>query len=102
MREVKVVFLTEETLANLSSYYSFRHPCVLFRPAVEGVKKLAFSHHEAYKIRSRLHRLPQELEQMATWKLPPPAIDEEPEDPLLARLNDPSVQMNLLKRLKRS
>lgn len=102
MREAKVVFLTEEALTNLSAYYAFRHPCLLLRPTAEGIKKLAFSHHEAFKIRSRLHRLPQELEQMATWKLPPPATDEEPDDPLLARLNDSSVQIRLLKRLKRS
>ena len=101
MRDVKVVFLTEETLTSLSSNFPFRYPFVLLRPAVDNVKKLPFSHHEAYKIRSRLHRLPQELEKMTEWEFPPPTVDDEPEDPFLARLNQSSVQIHLLKRLKR-
>ena len=88
-------------MANLGSCYPFRHPCVLLRPVVEGIKKIPASHHEAYKIRSRLHRLPQELEKMATWKLPQTVAEEEHEDPMLARLNDSEIQVDLLKRLKR-
>ncbi|KAI9561820.1 hypothetical protein GHT06_012781 [Daphnia sinensis] len=102
MREVKVVVLTEETLTNLRNVYAYRHPCVLLRPAADGTKKIHSSHHEAYKIRSRLHRLPDELEKMDCWKFPPPTEEKVPEDHLLARLNQSIVQMNLLKRLKRS
>lgn len=102
MREVKVVFLTEETLTNLRNVYAYRHPCVLLRPAADGTKKIPANHHEAYKIRSRLHRLPDELEKMDCWKFPPPTEEKVPEDHLLVRLNQPTVQMNLLKRLKRS
>lgn len=99
MREVKTVFLTEEALS--SANFPFRHPFLLLRPAVDHIKKLPPSHHEAHKIRSRLHRLPEELERMTDWKFPPPAVDEEPEDPFLTQLTKPSVQINLLKRLKR-
>ncbi|XP_057376353.1 uncharacterized protein LOC130697467 [Daphnia carinata] len=102
MCEVKVVFLTEETLTNLRNVYAYRHPCVLLRPAAGGIKKIPLDHHEAYKIRSRLHRLPDELEKMDHWQFPPPAEEKVPEDPLLVRLNESTVQMNLLKRLKRS
>lgn len=102
MKDVKAVFLSEETLANLRSFYTYRHPCVLLRPAAEGVKKVEASHHEAYKIRSRLHRLPEELEKMDNWKFPESIEEEIQDDPLVARLNNPSVQMSLLKRLKRS
>ena len=102
MKEVKVIFLSEETLANLRSFYTYRHPCVLLRPAAEGIKKVEASHHEAYKIRSRLHRLPEELDKMDNWKFPEPIEEEHQEDPLVVRLNQSSVQMSLLKRLKRS
>lgn len=102
LREVKVVFLTDETLTNLRHVYTYRHPCILLRPAANGVKKIPVYHHEAYKIRSRLHRLPDELEKMDSWKFPPPTEEKVPDDHLLVRLNEPLVQMNLLKRLKRS
>ena len=100
LKEIRVVFLANETFTNLDKTYPKRLPCVLLRPSTDGLKKIPANHHEAEKISSRLHRLPDALEKMVEWKRPP-ATTSEHEDDLLTRLIDPSVQENLLKRLKR-
>lgn len=106
LKEVKIVFVPQETFSGLGSAYRYRYPCIFLRPSVYGggsggVKKVPAGHHEAVKIRSRLHRLPEALEQMTAWRLPPLPAEEVPDDLLLARLSNPDVQIDLLKRLKR-
>ena len=95
---MRVIFLADETFEKLNEIYPKRYPCVLLLPS-DIVRKLPANHHEAVKIRSRLHRLPDALEQMKHWQRPPGVGEHD--DLLLARLSDPGVQQSLLKRLRR-
>ena len=105
LRDVKVMFMEDNVFSSMGTAYPFRYPCILLRihnssaGMAESLKRIPSDHHEPVKIRSRLHRLPQVLEDMKNWKLPP-TFQEDPQD-LLTRLVDPTVQLNLLKRLKK-
>ena len=72
LREVKVLFVSTDLFDALGSSYAFRYPCILLHihsGNVSGaVKKIPAHHHEAIKIRSRLHRLPDILHEMKTWR----------------------------------
>jgi len=100
-----VVFCEKENFATLGSTYPFQYPCVLLRPAHDSERKkiirIRANHHEAAKIRSRLHRLPDALEEMKLWKPLPAVEDEEAVDMLLADLMNPVVQLQLLSNLNR-
>ena len=56
--------------------YPFRYPCIMLRfhsgggVMTEKLRKIPADHHEAVKIRSRLHRLPLVLEEMKSWRFP--------------------------------
>lgn len=95
-----MVFVAQDLFEGTN--YPYRCPCILLRPSSnDGLKKVPTDHHEAIKIRSRLHRLPEALEEMINWRFPPLHAEEQPDDPLFTRLCDPEVQSSLLKRLKR-
>ena len=102
-----MVFCEKENFTTLGSTYPFQYPCVLLRPAPyhdsepKKIIRIRANHHEAAQIRSRLHRLPDALEEMKLWKPLPAAEGEEPVDMLLADLMNPVVQLQLLSNLKR-
>lgn len=69
-----MLLVAAEAFDAVGASYPFRHPCILLRfhsgsgVATDKLRKIPADHHEAVKIRSRLHRLPLVLEEMKSWR----------------------------------